>query len=222
MSRISNILTLLALLLGSAACLKAEPTQYWAAWAFDVWESGDFSTQTNLENRHTDGLKLDYLRLTQKFEYQLNDTWAFVISPTIESQRRPGDWRETYRLEFELNPTFKLTDRLSLKLRNRYEARRREGSGNEAFDRFRHRTMLTYKAAWLPGMTSVSIANEIYYDFNAERLMTNRFYPVMLGFKINDHIKASTYYMYQSGRTAVQSDDWAGFHVIGVSSTFSF
>lgn len=216
-----KVLTTLGALLAGSASLLAEPTQFWASWTVDDWANDKFSTQTNVENRHGDGFDLIYFRATQKFYYDLNDTWTLGAHPVIETARSGDDWSETYRLDLEVNPTFKLSDRLSLKVRNRYEVRRKEDHGDANYDRYRLRTILSYKANWLPGMTAISVGNEVYYDFSAERINADRIYPLQLSFKPSDHFKTTVYYLYETKRQGL-SEDWEGKHVIGLSSGFQF
>ncbi|KAF0093338.1 MAG: hypothetical protein E1N59_2932 [Puniceicoccaceae bacterium 5H] len=212
---------ILLLLTASPALLQADSTAYWAAWGVDVWKGDQFSTRTSTENRHDDDFDLAYFRITQEFYYKPNAVWTLGVIPTYESVRSAGDWKDIYRVNLEASPTFKLSDKLSLKLRNWYEIRRKQDMGSKSYDRFRQQVAFTYAADWLPGLTSVSCSNEVFYDFNAERINQDRINPLKLNFKINDRCKTSVFYLYQAQRVGL-SEDWTGTHVIGASTSFNF
>lgn len=210
------------LLLGLIApALHAADTQFWTAWNVGEWKSGNFSTKSHFENRHADDLDLIYVRYSQKFNYKLDDVWSLGLHPVYETSRGSDDWKDTYRLDLEATTKLKLTDRLGLKLRHRYEVRRKEGKGSEAMDRVRQQVALSYKANWLPSMTSIGIANEWFYEIDKERITLDRFYPIQIGFQPSDSFKTTVYYLYQSKRQGL-SDDWSGTHIIGLSSSFKF
>ncbi|MDP0500273.1 MAG: DUF2490 domain-containing protein [Verrucomicrobiota bacterium JB022] len=214
-----------ALIIGLASIaapqLRAEETQYWAAWTFPEWQSGGFSTATALEQYHFDDGDFSFFYIGQKINYALNETWSIGAHPAVENWRRDGRWQQYYRLELEVTPTFQLSDKLSLSLRNRYELRREEGEMGDSADRYRPLATVTYQAAWLPRMTSYSASYEMFYSFDAERPIVHRYSPIRLTFKLNENISTAVYYLYQSKRQGL-SNEWDGTHVLGLSSKLKF
>lgn len=198
-----------------------EPGEFWTTFNLSEYKSGAFETRSHAEFRFPELEWWSYMRLSQKFYYKLDNGITLGLHPTYEQSRKSdgGDWSETYRLDLEANYGFKVGD-FSIKTRNRYEVRRKEGKGSEAFDRLRQYTTVSYPAKWLPGMSSIGIGNEVFVEFDDTRVTLNRFYPIMVTFKALGG-KISPYAMYQTKRVG-STNDWRENWVLGTSGSWSF
>lgn len=216
-----NIKTLLALASVASLPLIAHADDFSAAWLTvnsSTQELSDtFSTKSHLELRFPDAEEFGYIRFSQKFYTKLGSGWKLGTHPVFENSKKGDDWNHTLRLDLELNPKkFTLGEKgPSISMRNRWELRWKEGKGSEIFHRIRHQTKATWKIENGP-FTSYSAANEIFFEEDKGKLSMNRFYPVMLGTKHGDKVKASYYLLYQSKRTGTTSD-WNSGYFLGAS-----
>lgn len=201
----------------------ARDSEVWLTFNLKEGSWGNFSTTTHTHYRFpTDDVFLRYYRVSQKIYYKIDDTWTLGLHPVWEQSRsREGaPWSDTVRFDFEVNPTWKW-GATTVKMRNRFEIRFREGEGNRTFNRFRSEVSLKWKAQWLPGMTWVGVKNEIFYDFSADRWNTNWFYPLTLGFKITDHFNVSIGYQIASSYKA-SLDSWRHTDVVALGGDYAF
>jgi len=122
---------------------------------------------------------------TQFLSYKASPGHTFQIGLThLEARSREGAaWRETQRLELDWIPSTNLSDTHTLVLRNRLEFRWREGDTSKPDYVTRHRLYTRHKASWLPAMTGWESSNEAFYDWEAGKLIENRFYPMDMKFK---------------------------------------
>lgn len=185
--------------------------------AQQIWE--DTKTKTQVSVRIPEFDDLNYFYLAQKFTTKLNDKWSLGTHPVFETSKKNGEWKNTYRIDLELNPSkFKLSENgPTISMRNRWELRWKEGKGSEIFHRIRHSSKATWKIDLGP-FTSYSIADEFFYEEHKGEITKNRFYPVMLGSKLGDQ-KISYYLLYQSDRVGT-SDNWNGRYILGTSLSF--
>ncbi|MBC2608190.1 DUF2490 domain-containing protein [Pelagicoccus albus] len=192
----------------------------------DVWFTGNsasidlsdtLSTKSHLELRLPDAEEIGYVRFSQKFYTKLDNGWKLGTHPTFENSKKGDDWNSTYRFDVELNPAkFKVAEKgPSISMRNRWELRWKEGKGSELFHRIRQQTKATWSVDLGP-FKSYSIANEAFYEVDKSKLTINRFYPIMLGTKHAEKVKASYYLLYQSKRSGTTSD-WNGSFILGAS-----
>ncbi len=213
-----------SLLAFASICLL--PLAAYASDTPDLWitangasqDIGDnIKTKTQVELRLPDFEEIGYFKLSQKFTTKLSEKWSLGTHPVFESSKKGDDWSNTYRLDLELNPTkFTLGENgPSISMRNRWELRWKEGKGSEIFHRIRQQTKATWKLEGGP-FSSYSLANEIFYEEDKSEFTVNRFYPVMLGTKHADKVKASYYLLYQSKRVGTTSE-WDGSFILGAS-----
>ncbi|EDY80458.1 hypothetical protein VDG1235_72 [Verrucomicrobiia bacterium DG1235] len=182
--------------------------------------SDTFSTKSHLELRLPDTEEVGYVRFSQKFYTKLAKGWKLGSHPVFENSKKGDDWNHTFRLDLELNPgKFKLGEKgPSISMRNRWELRWKEGKGSEIFHRIRQQTKATWKIDAGP-FKSYSIANELFFEEDKGKLTINRFYPIQLGSKLNEKIKATYYLLYQSKRAGTSSN-WNGAYILGTSLSF--
>jgi len=219
-----SIRSLFLLSLGAAFLTPLHALQeeeIWTTFNLTEFKSDHFETRSHLELRFPELEYLSYYRLSQKFYIPTNTPFTFGIHPVVESGRKSanGEWSDTYRLDLEANFGFKLGE-VSVKTRNRYEVRRKEGRGSEAFDRVRQYTTLSYPADWLPGMSSIGIGNEVFVEFDDTRITVNRFYPLRVTFKAAGG-KVTPYLLYQTKRSG-NTDNWSEGWILGTSASYSF
>ncbi|MCH6258610.1 DUF2490 domain-containing protein [Puniceicoccaceae bacterium K14] len=181
-----------------------------------------WSTKSHTELRMPDLEYLSYVRISQKFNYKINDSWTLGTHPTLERSRSntKSDWSNTYRFDLELNPKkIKIGESgPTLSMRNRWELRWKEGKGSEIFHRVRQQSKLSWKLD-NAFVKSYSLGNEVFYEVDKERITLNRFYPIILGVDIFESVGTSFYLMYQSKRSGLSSD-WNGTYVSGISLKF--
>lgn len=209
--------TLLSLVaVGSAQAEEIE--EFWlTATTSSIELSDSLSTASSTELRSPGSGTISYVRFTQKFQTKLSNGWELGTNPVLENSKNGNQWNHTVRLDLELNPAkFNLGENgPSISMRNRWELRWKEGQGSEIFHRIRQQTKATWKIGKGP-LTSYSVANEIFFEEDKGKITTNRFYPLMLGTKPSDKLKATYFLLYQSKRTGTTSD-WSGGYYLGAS-----
>ena len=89
-----------------------------------------------------------------------------------------------------------------------------------SYNYFRYRNKFTVKPSIeiLPFGIQPYIADEAFYDFDAETLNANRLYGGFT-FNITMSVKAEIYYMWQSKKS---NDKWSDTHVLGTKLKFPF
>lgn len=182
--------------------------------------SDSVSTKSHLEFRFPDSDTFGYYRFSQKVYTKLGDKWKLGTHPVFENSKSGDNWKHTYRLDLELNPgKFKLSENgPTISMRNRWELRWKEGKGSEIFHRIRQSTKASWKVDLGP-FSSYTVGNEVFFEEDKGKISMNRFYPVMLGTKIADKVKATYYLLYQSKRAGTSSD-WSGAYILGASLSF--
>ncbi|MGB0372161.1 MAG: DUF2490 domain-containing protein [Opitutales bacterium] len=200
--------------------LRAE-NELWMSFDFPTISKGAFSTRTHTHWRFAEDAYVRYYRLSQKFFYKVDDTWTLGLHPVHNESRRSenGEWSHRRRLDFEANPKFKVGN-MTVSMRNRFELRWFEGQGSELFNRARHRTALSWKGDWLPGLKSFGVSNEVFYDLDASRISGNWLMPVKLNFEPADFFKGSLGYQIASSKRG--NGDWSHKHVLALSGSLVF
>lgn len=179
--------------------------------------SDSISTKSHLELRFPDAEEFGYIRFSQKFYTKLGGEWKLGTHPVFENSKKGDDWNSTVRLDLELNPgKIKVgNDGPTISMRNRWELRWKEGKGSEVFHRVRQQVKASWKAD-LGIFSSYSLANEFFFEEDKSKITMHRFYPIMLGTKHGDKVKASYYLLYQNKRSGTSSD-WNGAYILGAS-----
>ncbi len=191
--------------------------QYWWKTEIKEWDGDKIDVNGEVEMRfNEDVTNLFNWRLAQKLIYSPKKNLDLGIGYRFEKNGNGinDPLRRQHRLELEVNPHFKLFNGINLKTRNRFEFRWKEGKGAELFPRYRHKILLSSSANWLPRMEEISVANEFFYDFDADKYNQNRFYPLRAKFKLTSKISLNLYYMVLSKRDS-QPGGWQHAHVIG-------
>lgn len=214
-----GLMLFLALLSLSASAREFE---VWSTFNLNEGKIGPVATTTHTHFRFQDDGYLRYFRVSQKFSYALDEIWTVGLHPVLERSRSrtSGGWSDTGRLDFELNPRFTV-GAATVSVRNRFEVRVREGGGSRTYNRFRSNWVVNWKASWLPGMTTIGMANEIFYDFAADRWNANWFAPIVLGFSWHEDFRASVGYQITSSYRPT-TDNWRHSNVLLLNGTYRF
>jgi hypothetical protein len=134
-----------------------------------------------------------------------------------ESKNAAGEFRYQHRGEIELTPRAKLSDRLGVSFRNRLELIGNEGDAN-LNERTRHRLQLQWRTPQWEPLAAVFVSNELFYDFDRNKVSENRVIPAGLSFRLTDKARLSIHYMLRSVRGA---EHWRHDHVLGTGLSLS-
>lgn len=203
----SKVYSALTALLLASPLQALESGEFWTTFNLTEFNKGQWETRSHMELHFPELEYLNYVRFSQKFFYRANDALTLGLHPVVNFSRssEESDWAHTFRLDLEASYRFRV-GKLSGQTRSRYEVRRKEGSGSEAFDRFRQYTTLSYPANWLPGLTAIGVGYEAFFEFDDLRLSANRYYPIFTTFRVKD-IRIRPYLMYQTKRVG-KTEDW--------------
>ncbi|MBL7071415.1 MAG: DUF2490 domain-containing protein [Candidatus Omnitrophica bacterium] len=141
----------------------------------------------------------------------LGATYRFLES------KSGSQWPNEHRLELEAMPKITLGD-YKLSYRGRFEYRWLQN----AADRWRYRSLgkVAYMAEIGDFAFTPYISNEIFYDFEINKLHMNR---ATLGAdkKINENLLLGLFYLNETAR-AGETDEWNTRHYIGTKIVVSF
>lgn len=185
------------IVLGKIQFLLCDDTQYWQRIYITHWKNDKWRFYTQLQFRFFDH--------PEHFRYSL-------VSPSI--RYRPLSWLDlefhyswiesrpsshepffpTHRLEFEINPFFKLDPSLTLYSRNRYELIKRHGT-NQLHSTLRNRIKFEFTFKNKSCLEAVAIHDEIFFNLITNKFFENRFVPIELTFKLNKCLKISPFLM---------------------------
>jgi hypothetical protein len=102
-------------------------------------------------------------------------------------------FKQTRRLELELNPHFHLKKNVEVKFRNRYELIHREDTPHQ-YQKFRQQQKLVQKLD-RGSLRSASIHNEIFYNMTENRVDEYRLVPLELDFAWGEKYTYNLYTM---------------------------
>jgi hypothetical protein len=212
-------LRLLALLLPFG--LGAEGFQGWyqnSVWLRldEKWSIGNF-----IDLRADQGFgEIHSWIVSPRVRYAWDDTWQIqanlsVLEALNADETARADW---IRLEFEVNPTFRLTDALTLSLRDRIEWRWREG-GDDYAVRIRVRPQLDWilrREGWFRGL----YANfETFYDFDQDRATEHRLTPFGIILRPWERGELRCYYIMRTVRARA---GWRDYDGLGIGTVFNY
>jgi hypothetical protein len=141
---------------------------------------------------------------------------AGVAYRYTEARPPAGDWRHQHRGEFQLTPHFKLSDRVSVSLRNRLELRDTEGA-DELHEVFRTRLQFNITTPeWKP-VRGFYVSDEIFHSFDRSEVFENRVVPLGLRFRLHEKADWRVFYMIRSVRGG---DEWRHDHILGTGLSF--
>jgi hypothetical protein len=203
------------------ALLCAEGTQGWYQnnlWLRlnEKWSIGNY-----LDLRADDGVgDVHTWIVSPRVRYDLNATWQLQANLSVleafnaDEVAQPG-W---LRFEFEVNPTFRLTDSLTLSFRDRFEWRWRDG-GDEYATRVRIRPQLDWTLHKEGLFRGVYANNEVFYDFTQDRVTENRLIPFGVLLRPSEHLDLRLYCLWRTTRGA---HGWKNYEVLGVLASLNY
>lgn len=212
-------LRILALLLPFG--LGAEGFQGWyqnSVWLRldEKWSVGNF-----IDLRADQGFgEIHSWIVSPRVRYAWDETWQLqanlsVLESLNADEAARADW---IRLEFEVNPTFRLTDALTLSLRDRVEWRWREG-GDDYAVRLRVRPQLDWilrREGFFRGL----YANfETFYDFDQDRATEHRLTPLGVILRPWERGELRCYYIL---RTVRGRAGWRDYDGLGIGTVFNY
>ncbi len=212
---------LLAFLTLLPAALLAEGTQGWyqnTIWLQldERWSVGNF-----IDLRFDDGVReISTWIVSPRVRYKLNPGLQLQVNASfLESynadETRRSDW---FRLEFELNPTFKLSESLTLTFRDRIEWRWRNWGTDYGY-RIRVRPQLNWTINRTGLFRGFYVNNEIFYDFDKNHFTENRLTPLGLTLHPSERMELCLFYLWRTRRGATA---WKNYHVFGASASFNY
>lgn len=212
---------LLALLALFPALLCAEGTQGW--YQHNVWLRLDekWSVGNYLDLRADDGVgDVHTWIVSPRVRYDLDATWQLqanlsVLETFNADETAQAGW---LRFEFEVNPTFRLTDSVTLSFRDRLEWRWRDG-GDDYTTRIRIRPQLDWTLQREGLFRGIFASNEVFHDFDQERVTENRLIPFGVLLRPSEHLDLRLFYLWRSTRAA---QGWRDYHGFGVLAWFNY
>jgi hypothetical protein len=173
---------------------------------------------TEVQARVTDDVSdLSDYRFGHGLEYRVRDDLrAGGAYRYIRTEDSAGDWRHTHRLELYLTQRWRLAEPWSLALRNRLEVLRDQGE-RDTRQRTRHRVTFDRALSGRGALERLSFGNEVFYDFESDRVSENRLVPVALGFRLLETVDAQVGWMMRSTR---RNSGWEHDQVITTSLAF--
>lgn len=163
---------------------------------------------------------LDLWFFQQKVYYKVDPIWSVGGGPAwIEVQNARGEWNTLARMEFEINPTWRIGEQTTLQFRNRLETRWWETRDYETELVSRHRLRLSHKASWLPHMNRIEMSNEFFFDYRVGAYNENRLRVFDIHF---DSIRGTTmnaFFQIRSRRGG-DGDDWDHAYILGLGWRF--
>jgi hypothetical protein len=210
---------LLALLL-FPALLCAEGTQAW--YQNTIWLRLDekWSVGNDLHLRADDGMgRIHTWIASPRVRYDLSPTWQLQANVSVleaynADETAVLDWT---RFEFEVNPTFRLSDSLTLSFRDRFEWRWRHGGDYSTRIRLRPQLDWTLRKEGL--FRGLYANNEVFYDFTQDRVTENRLTPLGVLLRPNDHLDLRLFYLWRSTRGG---QGWRNYHGLGVQAALNY
>lgn len=168
----------------------------------------------------------DYVSLwlvSQKMKYRFNSHLDLGGGYSyMEGRPKPGKaWNTQHWFELEATPKLSLAPDLNLILRNRWESRWIESRDFEPVFKSRHRLFLKYRTSFLPGMESMEISNEIFYNYTDGYVDENRFFPLSIHFKTSATTGFDVFCMMRSLRSA-SDQNWQTAYITGATFRWNF
>lgn len=211
-----------AAVLGTAFGCFGDDLRYWTSFNTQgVSLDEHWKTASHLQMR-SPGLEfLQYGRFSQKFLRTVSDEWTLGAHPAIEFKRGSGgdSWANDYRIEIEATGKFDFGKGAALSTRSRWEFRLKDGRGGEVFHRVRQQVKATWKLEGWRSLDSYTLGNEMFYELDRGQIVTNRFFPLSVGFASSGKVKTGAWLMYFSQRSNA-TGAWTGSYVLGADFKF--
>ncbi|HAV13769.1 MAG TPA: hypothetical protein DCX06_09830 [Opitutae bacterium] len=221
--RTTQLLKVALLWLTAATALNArDDIMMWNWLSLNLWQNDTHKVHAYFDNRIVDDVTEENLWLASlryKFKAHKNLQLGFGYTYIDVRNITTDSWRDQQRLEFEVNPSFKLDDNWKLSFRNRMEVRYYEDR-DDSSSRFRHRTQLS-RPIDLGPLSSYYANVELFYLLDLEKVNEVRTVPVGTGIRLGENTKLNLFYMIQSKRTGSTST-WNHAHALGTNLIYTF
>jgi len=214
-------ITLIILLVGigvlffNTESYSEDDWQYWNAYSFKYKVNDDINLILSPSLRLDEDIsQLFYWESWQGAEFKVNKHLDMNLHYLFaRTKKQNNKWVDEHRIEFQ--PTFKWNvGDLKFSDRNRVEYRVVGGT-----EKWRYRNSIKLKKTITVKNKEYTpfIANEVFYDFSADRYNQNR---TAVGFsqKISDIASLDIFYIYRMDKKGV---DWQGVNVVGTAVKFS-
>jgi len=192
---------------------------------FQCWNNAVISWKANKDWRITldeefrfgdDGNSFYYRHSDLGLTYSGFAEWVDIgINYRHIFEKKSTGWKEENRPHLNATLKWKLCD-FSFSNRARFEYRNREDA--EEYWRYRNKFAIKLPFKLTKFEIQPYIADEIFYDFDQERLNRNRFYGG-LNFKLAKNLKAEIYYLWQSSE---KNDKWNDLYILGTKLKIYF
>jgi len=211
---------LLALLALLPSVLCAEGFQGW--YQNTVWLrlNEKWSIGNDLHLRADDGIGRAHTWIVSpRVRYDLSPTWQLQANLSVLETFNADETAELSqtRFEFEVNPTFRLSDSLTLSFRDRFEWRWRHGADYSTRVRIRPQLDWTLRKEGL--FRGLYANNEAFYDFTQDRFTENRLTPLGVLLRPSNHLDLRLYYLWRSTRGG---QGWRNYHGLGVQAALNY
>ena len=212
---------LVALLSLFPALLCAEGTQGW--YQNNIWLrlNEKWSVGNYLDLRADDGGgDIHTWIVSPRVRYDLNATWQLqanlsVLEAFNADETAQPSW---LRFEFEVNPTFRLSESVVLSFRNRFEWRWRDDDA-EYNTRLRVRPQIDWTLNREGVFRGFYANNEVIYDTTKDRVSENRLIPVGLVLRTSEQLELRLFYLWRAARGA---REWRNYHGLGVLASLNY
>lgn len=186
-------------LLYSASIINAYPhwdTEYWQMQNIKNWEKGAHKIYSLFDFRYiVPKYSVYFTRYSGCYAYKAQDYLTLEVHYTFikDIPRGAKKFIDIHRLELEFNPSHTFANGIAFRTRNRFELRKRSNNYFVEYI-FRQRSMIAFPIH-SGKLTELRIYNELFYDFNNQKFIQNRFYPLELHFKVNKRCYFNIYCM---------------------------
>jgi len=213
MARTVNlILIALAVALVAPRVAASSDAQLWQGVTLKWFDHKPVNLESLVYWRFTNDLsQLGLRRVGQTVNVAINP-WlnGAVTYRYTESKTTAGTWRQQHRGELELTPRFKVNDKLTVSVRNRFEVLGTEGVSGTT-ERTRHRIQASWRGSKDGLVAATYISNETFYDIDRERISENRLVPLGLRLRVRGTEGLNVQYIFRANRTAAS---WTYIHAI--------
>jgi len=146
---------------------------------------------------------------------RLNEKWSIGNYLDLRADDGVGDvhtWIVSPRVRYDLNATWQLS------FRDRFEWRWRDG-GDEYTTRIRIRPQLDWTLHREGLFRGLYANNEVFFDFNQERVTENRLIPFGVQLRPSEHLDLRLFYLW---RTTRGGQGWRHYHGLGVLASLNY
>ncbi|MFA6917048.1 MAG: DUF2490 domain-containing protein [Parachlamydiales bacterium] len=193
--------------------------EFWPQFNIGQWEKDKWKLEAHIELRFTEPItRLRYFEYSEKLAYQAFKYLNFRAGLTYITEKKFDQVKYRYntRLEFEANPSLPLGEKTLLTLRNRLELRKFQDNNAINF-RSRHRLRVAIEPSSKTTFKTISMSDEIFYDYTQDQFVENRYIPIQFEFEVSSELDIALYLMLKSSQA---TSGWSQSFIIG--SNFDF